>query len=96
MIFKGYSLIIEIGTAIYIWEWHLVEPEIIDLRDKQLEQAIVGISAKIATVIEMTQKGKAVSADSLTVLIQIQMELEDLYIQLNQYKKGFPKMMILR
>ena len=73
-----------------------MEPEIIDLRDKQLEQAIVGISAKIATVIEMTQKGKAVSADSLAVLIQIQMELEDLYIQLNQHKKSFPKMMILR
>ena len=73
-----------------------MEPEIIDLRDKRLEQAIVRISAKIATVIETTQKGKAVSADLLATLIQIQLELEDLHIQLNQHQKGVPKMMILR
>ena len=59
-----------------------MESDITSLRDKRLEQAIVGISAKIATMIEATHEGKMVSADSLATLIQIQMELEDLYIQL--------------
>jgi len=73
-----------------------VETESITQQDKRLEQAIVRISAKIATVIEIVQKERIVSADSLAILIQIQMKLEDLYVELGPHKKSIAKMMILR
>ena len=59
-----------------------MESEIIALRDKRLEHAIVGISAKIATVIVMAEKGKTMPAVWLDILIETQLELEDMYIQL--------------
>ena len=56
---------------------------VIGLRDKRLEQAVVSISGKIADAIEMTQKAKTLSTDSETKLIQAHLELEELYVQIS-------------
>lgn len=60
-----------------------METEVINLREKRLEQVVVGISAKIADALEMSRKAKTLSADSEARLIQAQLELEELFVQLN-------------
>jgi hypothetical protein len=61
-----------------------MEAEVINLREKRLEQVVVGISAKIADALEMSRKAKTLSANSEERLIQAQLELEELFVQLNQ------------
>ena len=56
---------------------------VISLQVKRLEQAVVSISAKVADVIETAQQEKALPAHSEATLIQAQLELEELYSQLN-------------
>ena len=60
-----------------------METKVIGLRDKRLEQSVVSISVKIADVLEMTQKARALSADSEAKLIKVHLELEELYAQIN-------------
>jgi|GEM_PF-2061372 len=73
-----------------------MKSEIVNLQHIWLKQGIVSIGAKIATAIELAQKEKAMPADSLEILIQAQLELEDIYIELESHKTGIAKMMILR
>lgn len=61
-----------------------MEIEVINLRDKRLEQAVVSISAKLADAIEMARQAKMLSADSEAMLIQAQLELEELFVQLDR------------
>ncbi|EHQ89529.1 hypothetical protein [Desulfosporosinus youngiae] len=61
-----------------------MEREAINLQNKKIERMIVSISAMIADAIEIAQKAKAMSADSEKKLILAQLELENLYIQLEK------------
>lgn len=61
----------------------LVEPEIIDLHHKRIEQSVVGIRAKLADAVEMVRRAKEMAANSENVLIKAQLELEELYIALD-------------
>ena len=61
-----------------------MEREAINLQNKKIERMIVSISAMIADAIEIAQKAKAMSADSEKKLILAQLELENLYIQLER------------
>ncbi|ODA41821.1 hypothetical protein [Desulfosporosinus sp. BG] len=61
-----------------------MEREVIKLQDKRIERIIVNISAMIADAIEIAQKANAMSIDSEKKLILAQLELESLYIQLEE------------
>jgi len=61
-----------------------MEREVINLQDKRIERIIVSISALIADAIEIAQKANAMSIDSEKKLILAQLELESLYIQLEE------------
>lgn len=58
--------------------------EVINLRDKRLEQLIISIGAKIANAVEMVQKAKEMTANSEETLIQAHLDLEELYIALEK------------
>ena len=60
------------------------EREVINLQDKRIERMLVSISAMIADAIEIAQKAKAMSVDSEEKLTLAQLELENLYIQLEK------------
>ena len=60
------------------------EREVINLQDKRIERLLVSISAMIADAIEIAQKAKAMSVDSEEKLTLAQLELENLYIQLEK------------
>lgn len=60
-----------------------MESRVISLQTRRLERAVVNISAKLADVIEIAQKEKALPADSQATLIQAHLELEELYAQLD-------------
>ena len=60
------------------------EREVINLQDKRIERLLVSISAMIADAIEIAQKAKAMSVDSEKKLTLAQLELENLYIQLEK------------
>lgn len=61
-----------------------MEREVINLQDKRIERLLVSISAMIADAIEIAQKAKAMSVDSEEKLTLAQLELENLYIQLEK------------
>lgn len=61
-----------------------MEREVINLQDKRIERMLVSISAMIADAIEIAQKAKAMSVDSEKKLTLVQLELENLYIQLEK------------
>ncbi|MCO5388363.1 hypothetical protein [Desulfosporosinus sp.] len=61
-----------------------MEREVINLQDKRIERMLVSISAMIADAIEIAQKAKAMSVDSEEKLTLAQLELENLYIQLEK------------
>lgn len=61
-----------------------MEREVIKLQDKRIERIIVSISAMIADAIEIAQKANVMSIDSEKKLILAQLELENLYIQLEK------------
>jgi len=61
-----------------------MEREVINLQDKRIERLLVSISAMIADAIEIAQKAKAMSVDSENKLTLAQLELENLYIQLEK------------
>ena len=61
-----------------------MEREVINLQDKRIERVLVSISAMIADAIEIAQKAKAMSVDSEKKLTLAQLELENLYIQLEK------------
>ena len=61
-----------------------MESEVINLQDKRIEQSVVGISVKIADVVEMVQKAKEMTISSEDILVKAQMELEELYIALDK------------
>jgi len=61
-----------------------MEREVINLQDKRIERLLVSISAMIADAIEIAQKAKAMSVDSEKKLTLAQLELENLYIQLEK------------
>lgn len=61
-----------------------MERVVINLQDKRIERLLVGISAMIADAIEIAQKAKAMSVDSENKLTLAQLELENLYIQLEK------------
>ena len=61
-----------------------MEREVINLQDKRIKRLLVGISAMIADAIEIAQKTKDMSADSEKKLTLAQLELENLYIQLEK------------
>lgn len=61
-----------------------MEREVINLQDKRIERLLVSIGAMIADAIEIAQKAKAMSADSEEKLTLAQLELENLYIQLEK------------
>ena len=61
-----------------------MEREVINLQNKRIERMLVGISAMIADAIEIAQKAKAMSVDSEKKLTLAQLELENLYIQLEK------------
>lgn len=57
--------------------------EKVNLKEKRLEQSIVGISAKIADAIEMARKAKGMVAESEETLVKAHLALEELYMSLN-------------
>lgn len=59
-----------------------MESGIIDLRDKQTEQLIINISAKVADAVEEMEKAKKIITNSEDVLIKAQLELEQLFLML--------------
>jgi len=61
-----------------------MEREVINLQDKRIERMLVSISAMIADAIEIAQKAKAMSVDSEKKLTLAQLELENLYLQLEK------------
>lgn len=61
-----------------------MDREVINLQDKRIERLLVSISAMIADAIEIAQKAKAMSVDSEKKLTLAQLELENLYIQLEK------------
>lgn len=61
-----------------------MERVVINLQDKRIERLLVVISAMIADAIEIAQKAKAMSVDSENKLTLAQLELENLYIQLEK------------
>ena len=61
-----------------------MEREVINLQDKRIERLLVSISAMIADAIEIAQKARAMSVDSEEKLTLAQLELENLYIQLEK------------
>ena len=58
--------------------------EVINLRDKRLEQSILGISTEIANAVEMAEKSKKLAANTEDILKQTQLELEELYLGLDK------------
>ncbi len=56
--------------------------------DKQTEQSIVSISAKIADAVEMVRKAKEMTARSERILIKVQLELEELCVALGGEPEG--------
>ena len=61
-----------------------MEREVINLQDKRIERMLVSISTMIADAIETAQKAKAMSADSEEKLTLAQLELENLFLQLEK------------
>ena len=61
-----------------------MEREVINLQDKRIKRLLLSISAMIADAIEIAQKAKAMSVDSEKKLTLVQLELENLYIQLEK------------
>lgn len=61
-----------------------MEREVISLQDKKLERSLVSIGAIIADAIEMAQQAKALSVDSEKRLALAQLELENLFLQLEK------------
>ncbi|MDD2574289.1 MAG: hypothetical protein WCS98_07975 [Bacillota bacterium] len=59
-------------------------PEIITLWGKRTEQSIISISEKVSDAMEMLQKAKKAVARSEGLLIKAQLELEELFIGLNE------------
>lgn len=58
--------------------------EVINLRDKRLEQSILGISTEIANAVEMAEKSKKLAANTEDILKRTQLELEELYLGLDK------------
>jgi len=61
-----------------------MEREVINLQDKRIKRLLLSISAMIADAIEIAQKAKAMSVDSEKKLTLVQLELENLYEQLEK------------
>lgn len=58
--------------------------EVINLRDKRLEQSILGISTEIVNAVEMAEKSKKLAANTEDILKRTQLELEELYLGLDK------------
>jgi len=54
---------------------------------RRIEHALCDISAKIATVIELSQNAKQPAQDAQFLLIRAQQELEDLYLSLENQEE---------
>jgi len=64
-----------------------VKSKIIDLRPKRPDQAISSIAVKVADAIELSQEAKDLAAKSRKLLIDVQQDLEDLYIATTDAKE---------
>jgi len=51
---------------------------------KKIEEAISYIGAKVADAAELSQQAKRLSGNSEALLINVQQELEDLYVSLDK------------
>lgn len=61
-----------------------MNPEQKELQAKHIEESITRIGAKVADAVELSQKAKDLSADSETLLINVQQELEELYVSMDE------------
>lgn len=61
-----------------------MEREALERYEKHIEQSLSKISAKIADAADLSQKARQLSAKSELLLINIQRELEELYISLDK------------
>lgn len=52
------------------------------LQDKQTEQSIINVGAKIADAVEMVRKAKVMATVSENLLIEAQLELEEICVKL--------------
>ncbi len=66
-----------------------MEPGIIYLKNKRMEQSVTSISAKITSAVEMVQKAKVMMNMSENMLIKAQLELEELYIALDKHSSPY-------
>ena len=64
-----------------------MESNVINLKDKQLEQFLISICARIADAVEMTQNAKAYYAGLEAKLIQTNLELEEFYLSMDEINK---------
>lgn len=61
-----------------------MEPEVIALRDRRIEQAIIDISKKVSDAMGMLQGAKETIARSESLLIEAQLGLEELFVGLKE------------
>ena len=59
-----------------------LKKEIVDLRDKYIEQSLIGISARISDALELAHEARKMAALSEEILVRAHLELEDLYTRL--------------
>lgn len=59
-----------------------MNPNLNELQVKRIEESISRIGAKVADAVELSQKSKWFSIKSEALLIDVQQELEELYISI--------------
>ena len=61
-----------------------MDKEIINLSEKRIEKGISQIGAKVADAVEISEKLRELSGQSVALLIDAQKELEELYVSMGE------------
>lgn len=59
-----------------------MNPELSEFQVKRIEESISRIGAKIADAVDLSRKAKWLSVNSEALLIDVQQELEELYVSM--------------
>lgn len=62
----------------------IVNPEQKELQVRHIEESVSRLGAKVADAVELSQKAKELSANSETLLINVQQALEELYVSIDE------------
>ena len=61
-----------------------MNPEKKELQAKHIEESISRIGAKVADAVDLSQKVRSLSANTEALLINVQQELEELYVSMDE------------